>query len=52
MSQAGSSEQYIYSETLNKEYIERIYQMSFSKSPDIRMPQIVSFFIEYLYGAL
>ena len=35
---------YLYSETLNKEYIERNYQMSFSKSPDNRMPQIFSFF--------
>ena len=41
-----------YSETLNNEYIERIYQMSYSSLSDNGMLQIFSFFIKWLYGTL
>ena len=37
---------YIYSETLNKEYIERIHQMSYSSLSDNGMLQIFSFLIK------
>ena len=37
-----------YSETLNKEYIERIHQMSYSSLSDNRMLQIFSFLIKWL----
>ena len=36
----------IYSETLNKEYIERIHQMSYSSLSDNGMLQIFSFVIK------
>ena len=36
----------LYSETLNKEYIERIHQMSFSSLSDYGMLQIFSFLIK------
>ena len=42
----------IYSETLNNEYIERIYQMSYSSLSDNGMLQIYSFLIKWLYGTL
>ena len=43
----------LYSETLNKEYIERIHQMSYSSLSDNGMLQIFSFFlIKWLYGTL
>ena len=35
-----------YSETLNNEYIERIYQMSYSSLSDNGMLQIFSFLIK------
>jgi len=35
-----------YSETLNKEYIERIHQMSYSSLSDNGMLQILSFLIK------
>ena len=35
-----------YSETLNKEYIERIHQMSYSSLSDNGMLQIFSFLIK------
>ena len=41
-----------YSETLNKEYIERIPQMSYSSLSDNGMLQIFSFLIKWLYGTL
>ena len=41
-----------YSETLNKEYIERIHQMSYSSLSDNGMLQIFSFLIKWLYGTL
>ena len=41
-----------YSETLNKEYIERIQQMSYSSLSDNGMLQIFSFLIKWLYGTL
>jgi len=40
------------SETLNNEYIERIYQMSYSSLSDNGMLQIFSFLIKWLYGTL
>ena len=43
---------YIYSETLNNEYIERIHQMSYSSLSDNGMLQIFSFLIKWLYGTL
>ena len=42
----------LYSETLNKEYIERIHQMSYSSLSDNGMLQIFSFLIKWLYGTL
>ena len=42
----------VYSETLNNEYIERIYQMSYSSLSDNGMLQIYSFLIKGLYGTL
>ena len=42
----------LYSETLNKECIERIHQMSFSSLSDYGMLQIFSFLIKWLYGTL
>ena len=36
----------IYSETLNKEYIERIHQMSYSSLSDNKILQIFIFLIE------
>ena len=36
----------LYSETLNKEYIERIHQMSYSSLSDNGMLQIFSFLIK------
>jgi len=42
----------MYSETLNKEYIERIHQMSYSSLSDYGMLQIFSFLIKWLYGTL
>ena len=41
-----------YSETLNKEYIERIHQMSYSSLSDNGMLLIFSFLIKWLYGTL
>ena len=41
-----------YSETLNNEYIKRIYQMSYSLLSDNGMLQIFSFLIKWLYGTL
>ena len=41
-----------YSETLNNEYIERIYQMSYSSLSDNGMLQIFGFLIKWLYGTL
>ena len=41
-----------YSETINKEYIERIHQMSYSSLSDNGMLQVFSFLIEWLYGTL
>ena len=41
-----------YSETLNKEYIERIHQMSYSSLSDNRMYRYLVFLIKWLYGAL
>ena len=38
--------------TLNKLYIERIYQMSYSWLSDNEMLQIFSFLIKWLYGTL
>ena len=49
MHNAGES---LYSETLNNEYIERIYQMSYSSLSDNGMLQIYSFLIKGLYGTL
>ena len=43
---------FYYSETLNNEYIERIYQMSYSSLSDNGMLQIYSFLIKGLYGTL
>ena len=44
---------YLYfSETLNKEYIERIQQMSYSSVSDNGMLQIFSILIKWLYGTL
>ena len=37
---------FIYSETLNNEYIERIHQMSYSSISDNGMLQIFSFLIK------
>ena len=37
---------FIYSETLNNEYIERIHQMSYSSLSDNGMLQIFSFLIK------
>ena len=37
---------FIYSETRNKEYIERIHQMSYSSLSDNGMLQILSFLIK------
>ena len=42
----------LYSETLNKEYIERIQQMSYSSLSDNGMLQIFSFLIKWLYRTL
>ena len=39
----------LYSETLNKSYIERIHQMSYSSLSDNGMLQIFSFLIKWLY---
>ena len=44
--------QFIYSETLNKEYIERIHKKSYSSLSDNGMLQIFSFLIKWLYRAL
>jgi len=41
-----------YSETLNKDYIERIHQMSNSSLSDNGMLQIFSFLIKWLYATL
>ena len=41
-----------YSETLNKEYIERIPQMSYSSLCDNGILQMFDFFIKWLYGTL
>ena len=43
---------YIYSETLNNEYIERIHQMSYSSLSDNGMLQTFGFLIKRLYGTL
>ena len=42
----------MYSETLNKEYIERIHQMSYSSLSDNGVLQILSFLIKWLYRTL
>ena len=42
----------MYSETLNKEYIERIHQMSYSALSDNGMLQMFIFVIKWLYGTL
>ena len=41
-----------YSKTINNEYIERIHQISYSLLSDIKMLQIFSFLIKWLYGTL
>ena len=41
-----------YSETVNNDYIERIHQMSYSSHSDNGMLQILSIFINWLYGTL
>ena len=41
-----------YRETLNKEYIDRIHQMSYSSLSDNGMLQIFSFLTTRLYGTL
>ena len=43
-----SANKIYYSETLNKEYIERIHQMSYSSISDNGMLQIFSFLIKWL----
>ena len=43
---------YLYSETLNNEYIERIHQMSYSSLSDYGLLLIFSFLIKWLYGTL
>ena len=42
----------LYSETLNKSYIERIHQMLYSSLSDNGMLHTFSFLINYLCGAL
>ena len=41
-----------YSETLNKPYIERIHQMSYSSLYDNGILKILSFLMKLLYGTL
>ena len=41
-----------YNYTLNKSYIERIHQMSYSSLSNNGMLQMFSFLIKWLYGAL
>ena len=43
---------FMYSETLNNEYIQRIHQMSYSSLSDMECCKYLVFLIKWLYGTL